>query len=116
MCRSNNPQFESVPPVRPKVLFEEIVREKQTVVDSLRASNQSKAMTSFHSVELLEGQAKLVPPDKIDVHAGFDRGVPNHPSHRLPTQGCAIKGVERAIDSEKALELNVLLDSLAVIG
>lgn len=110
--------FPGIAPCDPQVVWQEVLRQKQEIVETLRQEKYLDVLASYEGVTLLRGTAKLlgegrlrvaereVRAPKIIIATGTSPVMP-------PIPGLADSG---ALDSTTIMEMEQLPESLIVIG
>jgi mercuric reductase len=110
--------FPGMQPCEPELAWQEVLRQKREVVDTLRQEKYLDVLASYEGVTLLRGGAKLLGHGRVQVgeQEVQARKVIVAPGARpaMPP----IPGLEEAgaLDSTTAMELEALPQSMVVIG
>lgn len=103
---------------RPSLDFRAAIEEKRRLVAALRDSNYAEVLASLKGVEYVEGRARFVSNNQVEVNGRIVSGekfliaTGSRPSI-LPLPG--LEGV-RYLTNREAMELEVLPESMIVIG
>lgn len=98
-----------------------IIAEKDEIVESLRQSNYRDVIAAFKSVEFVEGEARFVSPDAIEI-AGENKRTVEAKKFIIATGSRAkippIKGIEKVkyLTNIEALSLKKVPEHLLILG
>lgn len=110
--------FPGIQPCDPQIVWTEVLRQKQQIVETLRQEKYLDVLASYEGVTLLRGRAELrgsgrvrigdaeVSAPKVLIATGTAPAMP-------PIPGLREAG---ALDSTTAMELEMLPESMVVIG
>lgn len=110
--------FPGITTCEPQVAWEQVLQEKQALIETLRQQKYVNVLASYEGVELLRGEARLLGGGRVQVGADEVRAgkiiLATGASPVLPT----VNGLDTAgaLNSTTAMELQQLPSSLLVIG
>ena len=110
--------FPGIQPCEPQLAWGEVLRQKQEIVETLRQEKYLDVLASYEGITLLRGRAELLGNSRVRVGDAEVNArkilVATGTSPALPP----IPGLKEAgaLDSTTVMELEVLPESLVVIG
>lgn len=110
--------FPGIQPCEPQLAWEEVLRQKQQIVEELRQEKYLDVLASYEGVTLLRGRAKLLGDGRVQVGEDEVKArkviIATGTSPAMPP----LSGLQEAgaLDSTTAMELERLPTSLIVIG
>ena len=110
--------FPGIQPCDPEVVWKEVLRQKQEIVETLRQGKYLDVLASYEGVTLLRGRAELVGDGRVRVGDAEVSArkvlIATGTSPAMPP----IPGLKEvgALDSTTAMELETLPESMVVIG
>jgi mercuric reductase len=110
--------FPGIQPCEPELAWQEVVRQKREVVETLRQEKYLDVLASYEGVTLLRGRAKLLGHGRVQVGEQEVKARKVILATGTRPAMPPIPGLEEAgaLDSTTAMELEALPESMIVIG